>query len=159
MKSHDALLTPREAAATIGVSYPAIKQWILAGKLRTIKTPGGHHRIPQDALKRYLPAPAKPPSTASRERFRQVSGRNQLIGTIVVVKISGLLAKIEDAGRRLLEFPMAGPSREQFAAGLRVTFEGNYAIYYTSTATELVIIRVLHGARDAAALADRGGFV
>jgi len=54
---------------------------------------------------------------------------------------------------------MAGPSREQFAAGLRVTFEGNYAIYYTSTATELVIIRVLHGARDAAALADRGGFV
>jgi molybdopterin-binding protein len=94
MKSHDALLTPREAAATIGVSYPAIKQWILAGKLRTIKTPGGHHRIPQDALKRYLPAPAKPPSTASRERFRQVSGRNQLIGTIVVVKISGLLAKV-----------------------------------------------------------------
>jgi toxin ParE1/3/4 len=53
---------------------------------------------------------------------------------------------------------MAGPSREQFAAGLRVTFEGNFAIYYTATAAELVIIRVLHGARDAAALADRGGF-
>jgi molybdopterin-binding protein len=94
MKLPDALLTPREAAAAIGVSYPAIKQWILAGKLRTIKTPGGHHRIPQAALKRYLPAPAKPPGTASRERFRQVSGRNQLIGTIVEVRISGLLAKV-----------------------------------------------------------------
>jgi toxin ParE1/3/4 len=68
------------------------------------------------------------------------------------------LARIEDAGRRLLEFPMAGSSRDQFAAGLRVTFEGHYAIYYTATAAELVIIRVLHGARDAAALADRGGF-
>jgi molybdopterin-binding protein len=93
MKS-DTLLTPREAAAAIGVSYPTIKQWILAGKLRTIKTAGGHHRIPQTALKRYLPAPPTPPSTASRERFRQVSGRNQLVGTIVEVKISGLLAKV-----------------------------------------------------------------
>ncbi|MGP0105704.1 type II toxin-antitoxin system RelE/ParE family toxin [Rhodoblastus sp.] len=71
---------------------------------------------------------------------------------------TGLLAKIDDAGRRLLEFPMAGPSRERLAAGLRVTFEGNYAIYYAATATEVVIIRVLHRARDTAALADRGGF-
>jgi molybdopterin-binding protein len=94
MKSSDLLLTPREAAAQIGVSYPTIKQWILAGKLRTIKTAGGHHRIPQTALKRYLPAPTHPPATTSRERFRQVSGRNQLAGTIVEVKISGLLAKV-----------------------------------------------------------------
>jgi molybdopterin-binding protein len=94
MKSPNTLLTPREAAAAIGVSYPTIKQWILAGKLHTIKTAGGHHRIPQTALKHYLPAPPKPPNTASRERFRQVSGRNQLIGTIVEVKISGLLAKV-----------------------------------------------------------------
>ena len=93
MKSLDTLLTPRQAAAAIGVSYPTIKQWILAGKLHTIKTPGGHHRIPRGALKRYLPAPANP-STTSRERFRNVSGRNQLIGTIVEVKISGLLAKV-----------------------------------------------------------------
>jgi molybdopterin-binding protein len=94
MKTSGTMLTPREAAAAIGVSYPTIKQWILAGKLHTIKTPGGHHRIPQAALKRYLPAPPKPPSTTSRERFRNVSGRNQLIGTIVEVKISGLLAKV-----------------------------------------------------------------
>ena len=94
MKSADSLLTPREAAAQIGVSYPTIKQWILAGRLRTIKTAGGHHRIPQAALKRYLPAAPAAPSPASRERFRQVSGRNQLVGTIVDVKISGLLAKV-----------------------------------------------------------------
>ncbi|MGP8259972.1 MAG: excisionase family DNA-binding protein [Acidobacteriaceae bacterium] len=94
MNLSNTLLTPREAAAAVGVSYPTIKQWILAGKLRTIKTPGGHHRIPQAALKRYLPTPAKQPGAASRERFRNVSGRNQLIGTIVEVKISGLLAKV-----------------------------------------------------------------
>lgn len=94
MQSPDTLLTPREAAAQIGVSYPTIKQWILAGKLRTIKTAGGHHRIPQATLNRYLPAAPKPQSATSRERFRQVSGRNQLVGTIVEVKISGLLAKV-----------------------------------------------------------------
>lgn len=88
------LLTPREAAAAIGVSYAAIKQWILSGKLRTVKTPGGHHRIPRAALRRYLPAEPAASDTASRERFRNVSGRNQLIGTVVEVKISGLLAKV-----------------------------------------------------------------
>jgi toxin ParE1/3/4 len=40
-----------------------------------------------------------------------------------------------------------------------VKFHGAYAIYYTPTASELIIVRVLHGARDAAAIADRGGFV
>jgi molybdopterin-binding protein len=94
VKTSDTLLNPRQAAAAIGVSYPTIKQWILAGKLKTIKTAGGHHRIAQSALRRYLPAPAKQPSATSRERFRNVSGRNQLVGTIVDVKISGLLAKV-----------------------------------------------------------------
>ena len=94
MKFSDTMLNPREAAAAIGVSYPTIKQWILAGKLKTVKTAGGHHRISPAALKRYLPAPPKSPSTTSRERFRNVSGRNQLVGTIIEVKISGLLAKV-----------------------------------------------------------------
>jgi molybdopterin-binding protein len=94
MKSSDTLLNPRAAAAAIGVSYPTIKQWILAGKLKTIKTAGGHHRIPQSALSRYLPAATARPTATSRERFRNVSGRNQLVGTIVEVRISGLLAKV-----------------------------------------------------------------
>jgi len=41
---------------------------------------------------------------------------------------------------------------------LRVGFSGNYAIYYRHNEHELVIVRVLHGARDAAALAEHGGF-
>lgn len=96
MAKEEALLTPREAAAAVGVSYAAIKQWILAGKLKTTKTPGGHHRIPQSALRTLLPASSSSakPKVQSRERFRAVSGRNQLIGKIVDVKISGLLAKV-----------------------------------------------------------------
>ena len=48
------LLTPREAATTLGISFPTIKQWIYKGKLKTVKTPGGHHRVPDSELDRYL---------------------------------------------------------------------------------------------------------
>jgi len=94
MANTDVLLKPREAAAALGVAYPTIKQWILAGKLKTVKTPGGHHRIPQNALAPMLKSkPARAPKT-SRERFRNVSGRNQLVGTITELRISGLMAKV-----------------------------------------------------------------
>jgi molybdopterin-binding protein len=92
------LFTPREAAAAIGVSYATIKNWILAGTLKTVRTPGGHHRIPGSALKPLSAATAegKPEKkrVQSRERFRTTSGRNQLVGTIVEVKFHGILAQV-----------------------------------------------------------------
>ena len=101
MSDTEVLLKPREAAAALGVSYATIKQWILAGTLKTIQTPGGHHRVPESSIAKLIKsAPEKPgrdktaERVASRERFRAVSGRNQLVGTIVEVKISGLLAKV-----------------------------------------------------------------
>jgi molybdopterin-binding protein len=94
MPDVDVLLKPREAATALGVSYPTLKQWILAGTLKTIKTPGGHHRIPQSALAPLMKSKPTTTKKASRERFRNVSGRNQLVGTIADVKISGLLAQV-----------------------------------------------------------------
>jgi toxin ParE1/3/4 len=58
----------------------------------------------------------------------------------------------------LRDFPLSGPARESFATGLRVNFSGNYAIYYLHNDRELMVVRVLHGAQDAAALAEHGGF-
>ena len=78
----------------LGISYPTIKQWILAGKLKTSPTPGGHHRIAQTALKPFLAKYAIKASKASRERFRRVSGRNQMIGKVVSVRVEGLLAQV-----------------------------------------------------------------
>ena len=88
------MLTPREAARFIGVSYPTIKQWILGGKLKTTQTPGGHHRIAQSALKPFLEKDSRKPEAESRERYRRVSGRNQLAGKVVSVRIEGLLAEV-----------------------------------------------------------------
>jgi molybdopterin-binding protein len=88
------MLTPREAARMIGISYPTIKQWILNGKLKTIQTPGGHHRIAEASLKPFIAKDKAKPPAESRERYRRVSGRNQLIGKVVSVRIEGLLAEV-----------------------------------------------------------------
>jgi len=69
-----------------------------------------------------------------------------------------LLEKIETTTRLLLITPFLGTARPQFSKDMRVIFEGNYAIYYKASGTEIIIIRVLHSARDAAALAERGWF-
>jgi molybdopterin-binding protein len=94
MAQAEILLTPREAATEIGVSYATVKQWILAGKLTTTKTPGGHHRIPQSALTSLMKSTPTKPGIQSRDRFRKVSGRNQLVGTIVEIKMRGILAQV-----------------------------------------------------------------
>ena len=82
------LLTPRQAAEKLGISYPALKHWILAGRIRTVKTPGGHHRIPMSALGEFLP------TGAAQSGAAKISGRNQLLGSILEVTIDGLLAKV-----------------------------------------------------------------
>ena len=88
------MLTPRDAARMIGVSYPTIKQWIFSGKLKTVQTPGGHHRVAQATLKPFLAKDKSKGEVESRERFRRVSGRNQLVGKVVSVRVEGLLAEV-----------------------------------------------------------------
>src|ERR1700712_5180188 len=94
MAESNHMLTPREAARLLGISYPTIKQWILAGKLKTVKTPGGHHRVPESVLKPFLARDTAKPSTESRERFRRVSGRNQIVGKVLSIRVVGLLAEV-----------------------------------------------------------------
>jgi molybdopterin-binding protein len=94
MANTQSMLTPREAAGMLNVSYPTIKQWILAGKLQTKPTPGGHHRIPVSALKPFLKKESEKSPLRSRERYRKVSGRNQLFGKVIDLKISGLMAQV-----------------------------------------------------------------
>jgi excisionase family DNA binding protein len=49
------LLAPREAANVLGISYPTLKQWIYHGKIKSVKTPGGHHRVPESEIDRLFP--------------------------------------------------------------------------------------------------------
>jgi molybdopterin-binding protein len=89
------LYTPREAAQVLGISYSSLKQWIYHSKLKTVQTPGGHHRIPESEIDRLLPRLTLSGPTEKRRRtFRRISGRNQLIGRITDIKINGLLAQV-----------------------------------------------------------------
>jgi len=88
-------LKPREAAQVLSISYPTLKQWIYYGKLRTVKTAGGHHRVPESGIDRYLSRTLRRDSVAGRRTtFRRISGRNQLVGRVVGIKTSGFLAQV-----------------------------------------------------------------
>jgi molybdopterin-binding protein len=89
------LLPPREAANILGISYPTLKQWIYRGKIKTAKTPGGHHRVPESEIDRMIPTKLQRGDIASRRlNYRKISGRNQLIGRVLEIKYSGLLAQV-----------------------------------------------------------------
>ena len=89
------LLAPREAANILGISYPTLKQWIYRNKIKTAKTPGGHHRVPESEIDRLIPKNLERGDIQFRRgNFRKISGRNQLIGRVLAVKYSGLLAQV-----------------------------------------------------------------
>jgi len=133
----EVLLQLRDAALQLGISFPTIKQWIYKNKLRSVRTAGGHHRIPQSEVDKLL---FRTRGRSERERqdvIRRVSGRNQLVGRIDSVRISGLMAevKISIGGQQITSIITATSAREmqlkkgQTAAAL-------------IKATEVMIIRV-----------------
>jgi molybdopterin-binding protein len=88
------LLKLRDAALQLGISFPTIKQWIYRKKIRSAQTAGGHHRIPQSELDRLLFRIRGKTEQERKAEVRRVSGRNQLIGRIDSVQISGLMAEV-----------------------------------------------------------------
>ena len=105
------LLHVPEAARELGVSYPTLKQWIYKRKIKTVTTPGGHHRVPRSEVDRLLfqrgergqggkaisaaqAAPAAPISGMGAGLEHVISGRNQLVGRIIRLQTVGLLTKV-----------------------------------------------------------------
>jgi molybdopterin-binding protein len=93
------LLTVREAATRLGVSYSTLKQWVYKGSVRTVRTGGGHHRVPESEVDRLLAAEGKAPKAKTPRRPRTgvlvaISGRNQLRGIVDEIRVDGLLAQV-----------------------------------------------------------------
>jgi len=94
-KKSDNLLQLREATLQLGISFPTIKQWIYARKIKSVRTAGGHHRIPQSEVDRLLFRTRAKTAPERKEITRRLSGRNQLVGRIDSVRISGLMAEVK----------------------------------------------------------------
>ena len=131
------LLTPKEAAKLLTVSYPTIKQWIYAGKIRSVKTPGGHHRIPRSEVGHLIGRKmARAPVLEERSSLDAISGRNKLQGTVTQVRVEGLLAEVTiDVGEQTITSIITSNACRQL--GLR---KGMRAIALIK-ATEVMIIR------------------
>lgn len=131
------LLRPREASQVLGVSYATLKQWIYSGKLRTVKTAGGHHRIPESELDAYLHRRGERAGPGRRRDFRRISGRNQLVGRVLEVKVNGLMAqvKLSIGGQTITSIITADAVREM---GLK---QGQRAAALVKS-TEVMIVRV-----------------
>jgi molybdopterin-binding protein len=131
------LLAPRDAAQILGVGYSTLKQWIYQKKLRTVKTAGGHHRIPESELDRFLHRIPQHAPEGPRGNFRRISGRNQLVGRVLDVKISGLMAqvKLSIGGQQITSIITADAARElRLAKGQTVGA--------LVKATEVMILRI-----------------
>ena len=90
MKPHSTdRLPPGAAARALGVSYATLKQWIYRKKIRSVLTPGGHHRIPRSEIVRLKGA-----TVGGRTSLGAISGRNKLEGIVTQVRTSGLLAEV-----------------------------------------------------------------
>jgi molybdopterin-binding protein len=131
------LFTPRDAAQVLGVSYPTLKQWIYKKKIRTVKTAGGHHRIPEKEIDRFLyQANDRKDVSARRTSFRRISGRNQLVGRVTDIKVNGLMAQVtlSIGGQRITSIVTADAVRE-----MRLKIGETVAALVKST--EVMIIR------------------
>ena len=91
--------TVRAAAERLGVGYSTLKRWVLSGHVRTTQTAGGHHRIADSEIDRFLAR--RNPSEHSKVRavddddsIADLSARNRLHGYIEEVRVDGLLAQI-----------------------------------------------------------------
>jgi molybdopterin-binding protein len=94
-----ALLTVRAAAGRLGIGYSTLKQWIYQGRIRTTQTAGGHHRIADAEIDRFVARQTPgdvPPSrpTATTGLIVALSGRNRLRGFVEEVRTDGLLGQI-----------------------------------------------------------------
>jgi molybdopterin-binding protein len=130
------LLRLAEAAKLAGVSYPTLKQWIYKGKIRSIKTAGGHHRIPRDEIERLTGGVALQTRHKKPVGLDAISGRNKLRGRVTEVRREGLLVQVSiDVGGQMITSIITSDAAQSL--GLKK----GVVVYALIKATEVMVIR------------------
>jgi len=131
------LLHLPDAALQLGISSATIKQWIYKKKIRSVQTAGGHHRIPLSEIDKLLFRTRGRTEKEREQVVRRVSGRNQLVGRIDSVRVSGLMAevKISIGGQQITSIITAASARE-------MKLKAGQTAAALIKATEVMILRV-----------------
>ncbi len=82
---------PSQAAELLGVSADTVRRWADEGRLKTIKTDGGHRQIDGKDLARFLTEHAK---TFEPDGMVQ-SARNRFVGLVTRIERDKLTAIVE----------------------------------------------------------------
>jgi molybdopterin-binding protein len=94
-----ALVTVRAAAIKLGIGYSTLKSWIYEGRIRTTKTAGGHHRISDSEIDRFVARHMPEPARADRKStdtglIVALSSRNRLRGFVEEIRTDNLISQI-----------------------------------------------------------------
>ena len=129
------LLRLHDAAQLVGVSYPTLKQWIYNGKIKSVKTAGGHHRIPKSEVERLVGSD-KRKTRKKPVGLEAISGRNKLFGKITEMRYDGLLAQvsIEIGGQTITSIITSDAARD-------LDLKKGVSVYALVKATEVMVIR------------------
>ena len=73
-------------------------------------------------------------------------------------RAESFVAELEAHTAKIAERPLSFPVKDEISPGLRGAVYGRYLILFRDLADTVRIVRILHGARDAAALARHGSF-
>lgn len=79
------LYSASEAAKALGISIDTLRRWDRAGRLRTERDAGNRRVVPASEIARLR----------GDEGARHLSARNRFPGTVVDVKVDGLMAQVE----------------------------------------------------------------
>lgn len=127
-----------DAARELGISYPTLKQWIYAKKIRSVKTAGGHHRIPQGEIDRLTEKAKRTRAKKSAPRgLAAISGRNKLAGKVSEIRFDGLLAQVVidvGAGQQMVSIITADSARS-------LELKKGADVFALVKATEVMVIR------------------
>ena len=130
------LLKPAEAARIAGVSYPTLKQWIYKGKVHSVKTVGGHHRVARSEIERIS---GTAPSRTTRRKpvgIEAISGRNKLRGIVTEIRYEGLLVQLTiDVGGQSITSIITSDATK----ALRL--KKGSSVYALIKATEVMVIK------------------
>jgi len=129
------LLRLHEAAQLVGVSYPTLKQWIYNGKIKSVKTAGGHHRIPKSEVERLVGSD-KRKTRRKPVGLDAISGRNKLFGKITEMRYDGLLAQvsIEIGGQTITSIITSDAAHD-------LDLKKGVSVYALVKSTEVMVIR------------------